>query len=266
MNAAYAQYAALNQQAQNALTSNYGQAAGAINQYFPQAQQQLQTNYTAGLQPALGAAASTQAGTNQLLAALGIGGAGGAAGGQDIQSLLANTPGYQFALDQGSQNVLRNQAKYGDLSSGATSAALTQYGQGLASQNYNNYIQSLLPFLQQNTATTANVLGGYGQLGNQLAGVSTGQGGALAQNAQNLGSGIAGLLSNQGSAAYGTQAGIGNAQAQGDLAGQKASANIFNALGGVLGLGTQLAGLGGGGGGGTGGNKPLFSGFNFVTG
>jgi hypothetical protein len=244
LNAAYAQYAALNQQAQGALTSNYGQARADINQYFPAAGQALQTNYTAGLQPALGAAASTQAGTDQLLRALGIAvpGMGGQAGGQDIQSLLANTPGYEFALNQGLEGVKRNAASTGSLASGGTDAALTQYGTGLANQTYNQYIQSLLPFLAQNTATTGNVLQGYGNLGNQLAGVNTGQGTALAANAQNLGSGIAGLLSNQGSAAYGTQAGIGNAQASGDLAPYTVGNNIFNAVGNVARLGSSLFG------------------------
>jgi hypothetical protein len=258
LNAAYAQYAALNQQAQNQLTQQFGQGQAAINQYFPQAGQALQTNYTAGLQPAQAAAASTQAGTDQLLRALGIAapGGGGQPGGQDMQALLAGTPGYQFALDQGTQNVMRNQAASGSLGSGGSDAALLNYGTGLANQTYNQYIQSLLPFLQQNTATTGNVLQGYGNLGNQLSNVNTGQGLALQQGAQNLGTGLAGLTGNLGSAAYGTQAGIGNAQAQGDLAGQKASANIFNALGGLAGLGVNLLGAGGGA-----GAKALFGGF-----
>jgi hypothetical protein len=198
-----------------------------------------------------------------LLAALGITPPGGAAGGggtPDIQSLLANTPGYQFQLGQGSQNVLRNQAATGQLNSGATNTDLMQYGQGLANQTYNQYIQSLLPFLQQNTATTGNVGQAYGQLGTGLANVYGQQGGALASNAQNLGSGIAGLLGNQASAAYGTQAGIGNAQAQGDLANYNASKNLWNVIGGVAGLGANLAG-GGAGGAAGGAAKSLFGAF-----
>jgi hypothetical protein len=256
---AYAQYAALNQQAQNALTTNYGQARTDINQYFPQAAQALQTNYTAGLQPAQGAAASTQAGVNQLLAALGIQSPGQPAG-QDIQSLLASTPGYQFQLDQGSQNVLRNRAASGSLASGGTNTDLTQFGQGLANTTYNQYIQSLLPFLGANTGTTSNVLQGFGQLGTGLANTYGQQGGALASNAQNLGSGIAGLLGNQASAAYGTQAGIGNAQAQGDLANYNASKNLWNVIGGVAGLGSNLLGGGGTGAAGT-AAKSLFGAF-----
>jgi hypothetical protein len=254
---AYAQYAALNQQAQQALQQNYGQARTDINQYFPQAAQALQTNYAAGLQPATTAAASTQAGVNQLLSALGItppGGApttgapssawptAGSPASPDLESVLRATPGFQFALDTGTQNVMRNQAASGSLGSGGSDAALMQYGTGLANQNYNNYINSLLPFLQQNTATTGNVLGGYGSLGSALGSTLTGQGTGLAGVSQNLGSGIAGLLSNQGSAAYGSQMAQGQAKAGADLAPYQASANLWNTAGNLLKGATSLFG------------------------
>lgn len=48
----------------------------------------------------------------------------------------AQTPGYQFQLDQGNQAIQRSAAASGDLLSGGTEKALDQYSQGLASTNY----------------------------------------------------------------------------------------------------------------------------------
>lgn len=144
--------------------------------------------------------------------------AGGASSG--IQATLANLPGYQFTLDQGSQNVLRNQAATGQLNSGATDIALQNYGQQTANQNYTNYLSQLAPFLS-----------GAQNAGNSVANTYTGLGTALNQNA-----------TNQGNAADATQVGIGNANASADLAGLTASGNLLQALtggvGGLLKLGT----------------------------
>jgi hypothetical protein len=131
-------------------------------------------------------------------------------------------PGYQFALNQGSQNVLRNQAATGQLNSGATNIDLQNLGQGLASQNYNNYVSQLQPFLGAAGNAASGIGGLYSGLGNQMN--------------QSFG--------NQGNAAAGAQMGIGNANANADLAGLTASGNAIGALFGGANLAAKLAGFG----------------------
>jgi hypothetical protein len=201
-----------NSDAQNAAQA---QIAGLTNAYaqaqplFQQGNQALQTNYTAGLQPLQSQFGVGQQGQGQLASLLGF----GPQGSQGIQSTLQNLPGYQFALNQGAQNVMRNQAATGALNSGATQADLQAQGQGLASQNYFNYANQLQPFMQSANTNAQNI-------GNMYAG---------------LGQGLSGNALQQANAAYATQAGIGNAQANADYANLAQSGAIFGGL-------TSLAG------------------------
>jgi hypothetical protein len=218
------------------LNAGYGQ----LSNLYGQGQNALNTNYAQGLAPFLTNFNTANAGQNQLASLLGIntggggsagggapggatsmpygpagaGGAGGAGGGtpagNSMQQTLQNIPGYQFALNQGAQNVQRNQAATGQLNSGATNVDLQNQAQGVASQNYFNYANQLQPFLGASNSAASGIGGLYSGLGNQL-------------NAN---------LMQQGNAAYGTQAGIGNANAQANLAGLTQSGNIMG-----LGLG-----------------------------
>ena len=90
---------------------------------------------------------------------------GGAAGGGSLAGLngmsptdyLRNTPGYQFALQQGLQGVERSAAGRGTLLTGGTLKALQQYGTGLADQTYGNAWQrffDLTKLGQQSAAQT----------------------------------------------------------------------------------------------------------------
>jgi hypothetical protein len=80
-------------------------------------------------------------------------------------SSFKQSPDYQFAFDQGLQGLDRSAASRGSLYSGGQSADLMKFGQGLASQNYNQYYNRLagLSGAGQTTAT------GLGQLGQQYA-------------------------------------------------------------------------------------------------
>ncbi len=179
------------------LSDLFGQGRGAIN-----------SNYADALAPFTKNFGDASGGVDQLKALLGI----GPGGSGDIQKTLQSMPGYQFTLDQGNQNVMRNQSATGQLNSGGTNLDLLKFGQGTANQNYNNYVQQLLPFL----GAANSAAGG-------IAGVKTGQGNALNNS-----------FMTQGNAAYGTQAGIGNANAQKDLAGLTQSGNIWGAGIGLL--------------------------------
>jgi hypothetical protein len=260
---AYSLYSGLNQSGLNFLQNAYGAGIGDINQYFPQAQQALQTNYTAGLAPVQQNVANAQAGIQQLFNALGIGPQGNAG----MLATLQATPGYQFALDQGNQNVLRNQAATGQLTSGGTNADLLKFGQGLAEQTYNNYISQLQPFLGYGTSAAGQALQGYGNLGTGLANSLQGQGTGLSGLNTALGQNVLGALQNQGAAAYGTQAGIGNAQANAALAPLMAGQNAWNLLGNIAKLGVGAATGGAAGAGGTlGGNFLSGLGSNIASG
>lgn len=209
------------------LTSSFGQGRDAIN-----------TNYADALKPYSQNYSVASGGQNllaQLLGIPGAGGGGGAGGGApgapggggggtpgtpDIQSLLSSLPGYQFTLDQGDQNILRNQAATGQLNSGKTNLDLQKFGQGTANQNYTNFLQQLQPFL----GAAGNAAGG-------VAGVKTGQGNALNAN-----------FTGVGNAQYGADTSVGNANANADLAGLTASSNLWGAIGGA---GKALLGAGG---------------------
>jgi hypothetical protein len=199
-NAAQAQTNAINT-GLNQLNSYYGQGANTLNQ-----------NYTGALNTLQGQQGTNNAGQTQLGNLLGL---NGQAGDQSAQNTLQNLPGYQFALQQGSQNVLRNQAATGQLNSGATLNALQQQGQGQASQNYNNYVSQLQPYLSNANSNAANIAGTQSGLGNQL---ST-------------------LYQGQGNAALSGNTAIGNAQAQADYANLAQSGAIFGGLTGLASAG-----------------------------
>lgn len=57
------------------------------------------------------------------------------------QSALQSDPGYQFRLQQGEQALARSGAAKGFVGSGNMATALTDYAQGLASQEYGNALQ-----------------------------------------------------------------------------------------------------------------------------
>ena len=87
-------------------------------------------------------------------------GASGTTPAQQAQARTAynnylNSTGYQFQMGQGQQAITGSASAAGLLGSGSDAKALTQYGQGLAANSFNNYITQLTG---ANTAatTTAN--------------------------------------------------------------------------------------------------------------
>lgn len=206
-----------NSDAQNAAATQaqyLAQANTAASNDLATGNQNLAQYYTAALQPFQSQFGVGQQGQTQLGNLLGLNGANGT---QQAQQTLAGMPGYQFALNQGTQNTMRNQAQTGALNSGATQNALQAQGQGLASQNYNNYVSQLQPYM--NTAnTSAQGIGGlYSGLGNQIN-----------QNYNTL----AGVN-------YGSLAGIGNAYANADYANLAQSGAIFGGLTGLASAGLK---------------------------
>jgi hypothetical protein len=144
-----------------------------------------------------------------------------------MQQTLQNMPGYQFTLNQGTQNVDRTNAAKGyggGGPSGNEETALANYTTGLANTNYGNYVSQLAPFL------------GAAQTG----------AGAISGLEQNLGNAQLGAGTTRANIDYGTNVGIGNAQANADLAPLTAGGNLWGLLGGAAKLASTGAGTAGG--------------------
>lgn len=194
------------QDAANAQISSIQQGQQQATQAINQGTNAATQSYMAGLQPAQQNSAAATQGVNALGNLLGL---NGAAGNASATQQLQSTPGYQFALDQGTQNALRNQSATGQLASGGTDVALQNLGQQTATaaayQPYMQALQQYLPYSTQNAQTQGSLYSG-------LAGTQATAGNTL------------------GSLDYGAATSQGNAQANADLANNAAAANQLGAL------------------------------------
>lgn len=170
-------------------------------------------NYQQGIQNTIGGryAPQTNVGNGAFNALSGVLGLGGQ---KPDESVFTNMPGYQFAVNQGTQAIQRAASANGSAYTPNTLASIGQYVTGTAAQDYNTYVNQLLQ--------TA----GFGNQAN--AGVSQADlttGGNIAQLDQNKGqagasgvAGTAGALSGTVGALFGNGgplAGSGNAIANG---------------------------------------------------
>jgi hypothetical protein len=119
-----------------------------------------------------------------------------------------NMPGYQFAVQQGTQAIQRQAAAMGSAYTPNTAAAVGQYVTGTAAQDYNTYISQLMG------------AAGLGSTANQ--GLQTGN--------QTVGNNISTLQQNQG---------------QAQASGVSGAANAIGGIFGVNGAGTGLIGAAG---------------------
>lgn len=87
--------------------------------------------------------------------------------------LFRSTPGYEFALEEGSRARERSAAARGGLNSGNTLIALEQYGQGLADQTFDNYLTRVMQIQNQGVDfALADIAESYGvNVGNMRAGI-----------------------------------------------------------------------------------------------
>jgi len=111
-----------------------------------------------------------------------------------------NAPDYGFALDQGLKTLDRSAAASGRLYSGGYGQDLTKYAQGMATQNYQNYMNNLGRLSNTGQSTASNL----GVLGQNFA---NSMGTALSNNAANRAS----SYQSQANAYSGLAGGIGNA-------------------------------------------------------
>lgn len=102
---------------------------------------------------------------------------------------ITNNPAYQFRLQQGNNAVQNSAANAGNLFSGQTGKALTNYSQGLASTEYQNIINNL-----------SNEVGRGQNAGNQLSNIFQNTGVNQSNVGIQTGGAIADLLRTKGDA------------------------------------------------------------------
>ena len=112
----------------------------------------------------------TEAGKQGLQAYMGTLGLEGPAARQSAYEKFQQTPGYQFALQQGQQSIERANAARGLTGSGAESVALQKMGQGLANQEFNQYQSRLQSLAGQGQQAAQFGAGTLAQMGEQYGG------------------------------------------------------------------------------------------------
>ena len=171
---------------------------------------------------------------------------------------VASSPEYQFALQQGTDAVQQSQAAKGLLNSGSTLKNLMSFGQGLATQQYQNAYNNALNTFQTNRNNTLQSVGLLTNIGQGATNALAGQNLSLAQ-----------LFGNNtlSAAQYGGNAGLQGAQIAGSALTGGANAGAAGVMGGANAWSNALSGMGntisqlgtyGYGGGGYGGGSGSF--------
>jgi len=279
--------------AQGFTRENAEKAAAAINGALPNALSALQGGQS-GVTSAIGAGtdAINSGATNALAAVRGAGAnasgsfspyidtgnkatytlaslyglnSGGQVPGNALE-MIRNSPDYQFAQQEGMNALENSNAGKGLLRSSEHMRSAQTFGQGLATQQFGNYVGRLQALSGQGLTATgarANVDVGTGNMLAQIYGnqgtALAGQDNALANYLASLGINTANLFTGQGNALANVWTGQGNAlaQSQGQIgaaanagitgagqanaAGIVGSANAINA--GVTGVGNSVNSL-----------------------
>jgi hypothetical protein len=154
---------------QSAITTQQG-ALGNINNIWATQQQTGQGANTA-LQSSLGLNGATADPSNFL-----------------------NMPGYQFAVQQGTQAVQRQAASMGSAYTPNTAAAVGQYVTGTASQDYNTYISQLMGAAGLGTTANQGLQTGQQTTANNISTLQQNQGQATAAGISGVTNSAAGLF------------------------------------------------------------------------
>ena len=139
-------------------------------------------------------------GQNALLATSNLAGANGPEAGRLAQQDFFTSPGYQWRLDEGMRAVDAGAAAKGMLRSGATLKAEQEFGQGLASQEFENYYNRLynlsgMGMKAAGATGDAEMQAGRGQAATAI-GAGNAQSSIYGNAASSLGTAASGLVSN----------------------------------------------------------------------
>lgn len=188
-------------------------------------------NANAGI---LGTAAGTGAAAdNNLATYLGL-------NGQPADfSQFYNTPGYQFAVQQGTNAINSQAAASGSAFTPNTLAAVGNYVQGAASTNYNNYINNLLQTSGQGITAGQGVVNSNTSLAEAGVNSNLNTGSSIAQLQGAQGSANASGALNQSGIISSALSGLGGASGIGALL-----TNLMGGSSNATGAGSTLSGLG----------------------
>jgi len=198
-----------NKVAQGQLDTIQGQNTGIINNFDQQ--------FSGTFDPSI---ARSTAGANLYADANGINGAEGNA--RAVGAFQAG-PGYGFAMDSGMQALNRSASAAGMLPSGNTLAAATTFGQGLANQEYGNWLGRLSGYTGEERTGLENKVG-LGSL------VSTARLENNAQRAEGLQAGINGRQTAIGGALGAASNAFGQAAGYGGYNATPGSGGFFQRL------------------------------------
>jgi len=155
----------IDQSVNNAVNADWTGAGIASNDYWTGQHNALQ-HY---IEPAYGndyynTYSTTGANANAMYGnALGL---NGPQGNQQATAAFQASPGYQFATQQGIQALDRSAAGSGMFGSGNAAMALNDYGQGMANQQYGNWLQGLSGLNNQGLAAATGQTARQGALSN----------------------------------------------------------------------------------------------------
>jgi len=127
---------------------------------------------------------------------LGINKPGQRGAGPSPQQTLEGLPGYQFAKTQGIDAAKAGGASMGMALSGNTLQGITDRATGLADQTYGDEINRLMGIAGLGESAAANLSGNIGARADQISGIQTGKGGALAGIDLNEAASLASIVGN----------------------------------------------------------------------
>lgn len=125
---------------------------------------------------------------------LDLAGENGAGAATAAKGQFKASPGYQFRLNQGIDAIDQSAASRGGLYSGRTLKALNDYGQGMASQEYGNWMDLLKGLATTGYGATGATAGARGNLTGQITGANTAIGDAQANASLTNGAFLQNLL------------------------------------------------------------------------
>jgi len=235
-----------------ALTQGYNTGAGAVGQGYSDASGYLNSGAgaaRAAYDPLKALSSKYGGATTMALNSLGVNGAQGQA---DARGAFQAGPAYNFNMEQGLEAINRRRAAGGMLDGGNADRDAQTFGAGLASNEYDKWMNQLLGFTSPELAATSGTATGLAGietgLGQGQAGLATQRGSMMADLAQRYGTGQAGLQTGAANAKVGSALAL--AQPYANTYKQEADASKYAAdaqMAGsknMWGLGMNLASLG----------------------
>ena len=171
--------------------------------------------------------------------------------GADMSATLAQTPGYQFSLDQGlraSNNQLAARGLGG--SGGAVAKGATNFAEGLAGNTWQSVVAALQNQYNSQLTGNQNQFTSQANAGQNLFNSEASAGQNLINTGTTAASALAGVGTNTANSITGSLTGAGNAQAAAANATGGAISNVAGQLPSNVLLSQLLKGQGGSGGGG----------------